>query len=87
MIEAITGEAAKLAEEQLFPLNLSGDQQGCKRAEDGTVSVPDGFKQAYDAYCEGGWSGLAVPAEYGGQGCPTRCMQLSANSCRPPTCR
>jgi len=70
MIEAITGEAAKLAEEQLFPLNLSGDQQGCKRAEDGTVSVPDGFKQAYDAYCEGGWSGLAVPAEYGGQGLP-----------------
>ncbi|MGP4692598.1 acyl-CoA dehydrogenase C-terminal domain-containing protein [Agrobacterium cavarae] len=70
MIEAITGEAAKLAEEQLFPLNLSGDQQGCKRAEDGTVSVPDGFKQVYDAYCEGGWSGLAVPAEYGGQGLP-----------------
>ena len=70
MIEAITGEAAKLAEERLFPLNLSGDQQGCKRADDGSVSVPDGFKEAYDAYCEGGWIGLAVPQEFGGQGLP-----------------
>jgi acyl-CoA dehydrogenase len=70
MIEAITTEAAKLAEERLFPLNLSGDQQGCKRADDGSVSVPDGFKAAYDAYCEGGWLGLAVPEQYGGQGLP-----------------
>jgi acyl-CoA dehydrogenase len=70
MIEAITTEAAKLAEERLFPLNLSGDQQGCKRADDGSVSVPDGFKSAYDAYCEGGWLGLAVPEQYGGQGLP-----------------
>ncbi|MDO5894299.1 acyl-CoA dehydrogenase C-terminal domain-containing protein [Agrobacterium sp. Azo12] len=70
MIEAIAGEAAKLAEEQLFPLNLPGDNQGCKRADDGSVSVPDGFKQAYDAYCAGGWIGLAVPQEFGGQGLP-----------------
>lgn len=70
MIEAITTEAAKLAEERLFPLNLSGDQQGCKRADDGSVTVPDGFKSAYDAYCEGGWLGLAVPEQYGGQGLP-----------------
>lgn len=70
MIEAIATEAAKLAEERLFPLNLSGDQQGCKRADDGSVTVPDGFKAAYDAYCEGGWLGLAVPEQYGGQGLP-----------------
>jgi acyl-CoA dehydrogenase len=70
MVEAIATEAAKLAEERLFPLNLSGDQQGCKRADDGSVSVPDGFKSAYDAYCEGGWLGLAVPEQYGGQGLP-----------------
>lgn len=70
MIEAITTEAAKLAEEELFPLNLSGDQQGCKRSDDGSVSVPDGFKAAYDAYCQGGWLGLAVPEQYGGQGLP-----------------
>ena len=70
MIEAIVGEAAKLAEEQLFPLNLSGDQEGCKRHDDGSVTVPKGFKEAYDAYCQGGWIGLAVPPEFGGQGLP-----------------
>ncbi|MBC7149098.1 MAG: acyl-CoA dehydrogenase C-terminal domain-containing protein [Rhizobium sp.] len=70
MIEAIVGEAAKLAEGQLFPLNLSGDQEGCKRNDDGTVTVPKGFKEAYDAYCQGGWIGLAVPQEFGGQGLP-----------------
>ncbi|PJI44897.1 MAG: acyl-CoA dehydrogenase [Rhizobium sp.] len=70
MIEAIVGEAAKLAEGQLFPLNLSGDQEGCKRHDDGTVTVPKGFKEAYDAYCQGGWIGLAVPQEFGGQGLP-----------------
>ncbi|MBR0557108.1 acyl-CoA dehydrogenase C-terminal domain-containing protein [Ciceribacter sp. L1K23] len=70
MIEAIVSEAAKLAEEQLFPVNLSGDQEGCTRHDDATVTVPKGFKEAYDAYCQGGWLGLAVPAEYGGQGLP-----------------
>jgi acyl-CoA dehydrogenase len=70
MIEAIIGEAAKLAEEQLFPLNLSGDQEGCVRSDDGSVKTPKGFKQAYDAYCQGGWLGLSIPAEFGGQGLP-----------------
>ncbi|MCF3642218.1 acyl-CoA dehydrogenase C-terminal domain-containing protein [Rhizobium sp. TRM95111] len=70
MIEAIAGEAAKVAEEVLFPLNLPGDQEGCKRRDDGSVTVPKGFKEAYDAYCQGGWIGLAVPEEFGGQGLP-----------------
>ncbi|MDP9837844.1 alkylation response protein AidB-like acyl-CoA dehydrogenase [Neorhizobium huautlense] len=70
MIEAILGEASKVAEEALFPLNLSGDQEGCIRKDDGSVTVPKGFKEAYDQYCQGGWIGLAVPEEFGGQGLP-----------------
>ncbi|MBY5797229.1 acyl-CoA dehydrogenase C-terminal domain-containing protein [Rhizobium leguminosarum] len=70
MIEAILGEAGRVAEEALFPLNYSGDQEGCKRHDDASVSTPKGFKEAYKAYREGGWIGLAVPEEFGGQGLP-----------------
>ena len=70
MLEAITGEAAKQAEEVYFPLNQSGDAEGCTRHEDGTVTTPSGFKEAYDTYRESGWMGLSVPEEYGGQGLP-----------------
>jgi acyl-CoA dehydrogenase len=70
MVEAIAGEAARLAEEVLFPVNLSGDQEGCKRSDDAAVTTPKGFKQAYDLYRQGGWIGLAVPEEFGGQGLP-----------------
>jgi len=70
MVEAIAGEAAKLAEEVLFPVNLSGDQEGCVRHDDATVTTPKGFREAYDLYRQGGWIGLAVPEEFGGQGLP-----------------
>lgn len=58
---------AAFAEGQLAPLNEPGDRQGC-RLEDGRVRMPDGFKDAYAAYAEQGWSGLTVPEAHGGQG-------------------
>jgi alkylation response protein AidB-like acyl-CoA dehydrogenase len=70
MVEAILGEAAKLCEEVLAPSNRAGDLEGCKRHDDGRVTTPRGFREAYDAFAGGGWIGLAVPPEYGGQGLP-----------------
>ncbi|PTM97622.1 acyl-CoA dehydrogenase C-terminal domain-containing protein [Mycoplana dimorpha] len=70
IIEAIATEAAKLSEEVLFPLNLAGDREGCRRNEDGSVVVPKGFRGAFELYRAGGWLGLAVPEEFGGQGLP-----------------
>ncbi len=70
MLEPIIEEGAKVCEETFAPLNLSGDKEGCKRHPDGSVTTPKGFKAAYDAYRAGGWMGLAIPEEYGGQGLP-----------------
>jgi alkylation response protein AidB-like acyl-CoA dehydrogenase len=70
-VEAILTEGAKLCEEVFAPLNRTGDLEGCTRNPDGSVSTPNGFKEAYEAYAAGGWMGLAAPEEYGGQGLPS----------------
>ncbi len=68
MVDAIIGEAARFSEEVLSPLYQVGDE-GCK-FEDGQVTTPPGFKEAYQQYMEGGWQGMSAPVEYGGQGLP-----------------
>jgi alkylation response protein AidB-like acyl-CoA dehydrogenase len=69
MVEAICAEAAKFTDNVLAPINASGDEEGCKW-EDGVVTTPTGFKEAYQQYVEGGWPGMTHPAEYGGQELP-----------------
>ena len=69
MVDAILSECARLCENTIAPLNQSGDEEGCK-LEDGQVTTPKGFKEAYAEYVAGGWQGLSHPVEYGGQGLP-----------------
>jgi len=76
LIEAILGEAAKLCEDALAPLNRVGDQQGCTRHPDGRVTTPDGFKEAFGQIVAGGWIGISVPTEFGGQGLPSVLTQI-----------
>lgn len=70
LVDAVLTEGGRICEEVLFPLNKSGDEEGCTRHPDGTVTTPKGFREAYQAYREGGWVGLSAPEEFGGQGLP-----------------
>ncbi len=69
LIDQILEEGGKFCAEVFFPLNQSGDEEGCT-LENGMVRTPSGFKQAYDTFVEGGWCGLACDPEYGGMGMP-----------------
>jgi alkylation response protein AidB-like acyl-CoA dehydrogenase len=68
-IHAILEEAAKICENVLFPLNRTGDEEGCVY-ENGVVRTPKGFKEAYKQFCDGGWTSVTCDPAYGGQGLP-----------------
>ena len=84
LVDSVLDEAAKYAQEVLLPINASGDEEGCTY-ENGVVRTPKGFKEAYAIFRDSGWTGLAAPAEFGGQDLPeilskmTEEMQCSAN--------
>ena len=69
LTDPILEEAAKVAQELLAPINVIGDTEGCVW-ENGVVRTPAGFKEAYIAFRDGGWTSLAAAPEWGGQGLP-----------------
>jgi len=69
-INQVIEEAGKFCSEVIFPLNQSGDREGCTYHGDGVVTAPKGFKEAYQQYVEAGWPSLGCDPEYGGQGLP-----------------
>jgi len=71
IVAAVLEEGGKFASEVVFPLNQVGDQEGCTRHEDGSVTAPTGFKEAYKQFTEAGWSTLHAPSEFGGQNMPS----------------
>ena len=83
-INAVLEEGGKFAAEVIFPLNISGDTEGCtldKTTHE--VKAPQGFKEAYAQYVEGGWAALSCDPEYGGQGLPfvvNQCIYEMLNS-------
>ena len=68
-VEAVLAEAGRFADEVIAPLNVVGDRQG-SQFKDGAVVTPPGWKEAYRAWTQAGWNGLAGPAEFGGQDLP-----------------
>ncbi|MFT5444222.1 MAG: alkylation response protein AidB-like acyl-CoA dehydrogenase [Myxococcota bacterium] len=69
LVDAIIRGAAQFSEEVVSPLFRTGDEQGCT-FKDGEVKTPDGYKEAFALYAEGGWQSLTAPAKDGGQGLP-----------------
>src|SRR5687767_15953573 len=69
-VYSVLEENGRFMEDLIAPLNRVGDEQGSVRNDDGTITTPDGFSAAYQAYVEAGWGGVPFPPEYGGGGFP-----------------
>ena len=69
-VYSVLEENARFMEDLVAPLNRVGDLQGSVRNDDGSVTTPDGFREAYRAYVDAGWGGVPFPADYGGGGFP-----------------
>ncbi|MAD47068.1 MAG: acyl-CoA dehydrogenase [Oceanospirillaceae bacterium] len=71
IMDAIINEGARLTQNVIEPTNAPGDREGCHYdPESKSVTTPQGFKEAYQQFAEGGWTGMSAPVEYGGQGMP-----------------
>jgi len=70
IVQAVLEEGGRFCAEVVFPTNQPGDHEGCTRHDDGSVTTPTGFKEAYTQFAEGGWMGLGAPEEFGGQAMP-----------------
>ncbi|PSF13576.1 acyl-CoA dehydrogenase [Marinobacter fuscus] len=70
IVDAILSECGRFCEQVLSPLYQSGDEEGCQ-LNNGLVTTPKGYKEAYSQYLAGGWQGLSAPEAFGGQGLPT----------------
>jgi alkylation response protein AidB-like acyl-CoA dehydrogenase len=75
LMDSVLDEASKFCEEVLFPINQSGDLEGCVY-ENGVVRTPSGFRAAYDSFRDGGWTAMASAPEFGGQGMPIAASTL-----------
>ncbi len=70
IIDAVIDEGGKFCSEVLAPINRAGDEVGCVRNDDGSVTTPPGFKDAFDQFRAAGWGTISAPEEFGGQGMP-----------------
>lgn len=69
MLDSILEGGAQICEDVLFPLNQSGDAEGC-HFENGQVTTPKGFKDAYHVFTQGGWNAVSAEPDFGGMGLP-----------------
>ncbi len=70
LIDQVVEEGGRFCAEVLFPLNRSGDEEGCHWSEGGVVTTPQGFREAWEQFRAGGWPTLTCDPQYGGQGLP-----------------